>query len=152
MLDAGKDSRVADLVAVEMKDGQNGAVGDRIKKFVGLPCRGQWTGFRFAVADHTGDDQIGIVERRAEGVTQRVSELAAFVNGTWRRGRDMAGNAARKGKLLEQFFHPGFVLGDIGINLAIGSFEIGVAHQRRTAVTRTSDIKHVQIIFFDGSV
>jgi hypothetical protein len=30
-----------------------------------MPARGERTGFGFAVADDTGDDQIRIVERRA---------------------------------------------------------------------------------------
>ena len=80
MLDAGQDGRVADLVAVEMQDRQHGAIGDRIEKLVGLPGGRQRTRFRFAVADDAGDDQIGIVERGPEGMAERISQLAAFVN------------------------------------------------------------------------
>ena len=62
VLDAGQHGRIADLVAVQMQDRQHGAVGDRIEQLVGLPCGRQRAGFRFAVADDAGDDQIGIVE------------------------------------------------------------------------------------------
>ena len=80
MLDAGEDGRVADLVAIEMQDRQYGSVGNRVEQLVGLPSGRQWPGFRFAVADDAGDDQLGIVERRPEGVAQRIPQFAAFVN------------------------------------------------------------------------
>ena len=37
-------------------------------------------GLGLAVADHAGDEQVGVVERRAEGVDERVAELAALVD------------------------------------------------------------------------
>jgi len=59
----------------------------------------------------------------------------------------MAGNPPPGNeKLLKQLFPAGFVLADIRINLAIGTFKVRVAHQRRAAVTGTGDIDHVQII------
>src|SRR5664280_1168800 len=79
VLDAGEDGWVADLVAIEMQDRQYGAVGDRVEQLVGLPCRGQRSGFRLAVTDDAGDDQIGIVERGSEGMAERIPQLATFV-------------------------------------------------------------------------
>ena len=64
----------------------------------------------------------------------------------------MAGNPARKRKLRKQFFQPSFVSADVGIDLAVGAFEIGIAYQRRTAVTGTGDVEHVQVIFLDDPV
>ncbi len=52
----------------------------RIQEFVGVPTGGQWTGFRFAVADYAARDQIRIVEHGSVGVHQGVAELATFVN------------------------------------------------------------------------
>ena len=46
--DAGKHGRVGDLVAVEMQDRQHRAIGGRIEKLVGMPRRGQRSGFRLA--------------------------------------------------------------------------------------------------------
>src|SRR5664279_5710568 len=119
MLDAGQDCGVADLVAIEVKDRQNGPVSDRVEKLVGLPCGSQGARFRFTVADDAGDNQIGIVECGPESMTERVSQLAAFVNGPRRRRCNMAGNPTRKRELLKQLFQPNFVLADIRINLAI---------------------------------
>jgi hypothetical protein len=49
-----------------MQDRQHGAVGYRIEELVRVPCGGQRTGLRLAVADDAGDYEIGIVERRPE--------------------------------------------------------------------------------------
>ena len=80
MLDAREDSRVGDLVAVEMQDRQHRAVGCRIEKFVGMPRRSQWSGFRLTVADDAGNDEIGIVEHRTERMAERIAQLAALVD------------------------------------------------------------------------
>jgi hypothetical protein len=64
----------------------------------------------------------------------------------------MAGNPAGKRELLEQHFQPGFVLRDVRINLAVGAFEISIAHQRWTAMTGTGDVEHVQVILLDDPV
>ena len=63
-----------------MQDREYGAIGDGIEKFVGVPCRGQRSCFRLAVADDAGDNKFRIVEYRPEGMAERISEFAAFVN------------------------------------------------------------------------
>ena len=61
--DPGQDGGIGDLVAVQVQDGQNRPVGGRVQEFVGMPAGRQWSGFRLAIADDTGDDEIGIIER-----------------------------------------------------------------------------------------
>ena len=129
MADAGQDGGIGDLVAVEMQDRQNRAVGRRVEEFVGVPARRKRPGLRFAVADDAGHDQVGIVERRAEGMRERIAELAAFVDRAGRLRRHVAGNAARERELGEKTLHALFVLRDVRIDLAVGSFEIGVGDQ-----------------------
>ncbi len=135
-----------------MQDRQHRAVGDRIEEFVGLPSGRERPGFGLAVADDAGDDQAGIVEGGAEGVAQRIAEFAALVNRARRRGRDVAGNASGERKLLEQPFHPGFVLTDVGIDLAVAALKIGVGDQGGTAVPGSGDVDHVEIVQLDGSI
>src|SRR5580658_4446150 len=144
MLHASQYGRIADLVAVEMQNRQHGSVRNWIQKLVGLPCGRQRTGFRFTVADDAGDNQAGIVEGGSEGMAQRVSQFTTFVNRPRRRRRNMTGNPAGKGELLEQLFQPGFVLADVWINLTVRAFEVSVAHQRWTAVTGTGNVEHIQ--------
>ena len=152
VLDAGQHGRVADLVAVEVQDRQHGAIGHRIEKLVGLPGCRQGACFRLTIADDAGDDQIGIVEHRPEGMAERIPKLATFVNRSRRGRRNMAGNSAGKRKLLEQLFEPSLVLADVGINLAPGPFEVNVAHDRGAAVAGTGDVEHIEVILFDDPI
>ena len=100
--DPGKDRRARDLVAVQVQDREHGAVGARIEELVRMPARRQRTGLRLPVADDADDDQVGIVEGRAERVDERIAELAAFMDRAGRlRGR-VARDAARKRELAEQ--------------------------------------------------
>ena len=61
-----------------------------------MPARRQRPGFRLAVADDAGDDQIGIVERRAIGVRDGVAQFAAFVDRAGRLRRHMARECRRE--------------------------------------------------------
>ena len=152
VLDAREDCRVADLEAVQVQDRQNRSVRDRVKEFVGLPGGRQGTRFGFAVADDARDDEPWVVECGAKGVAERISEFAALVDGPGCRWRDMARDAARKRELLEKPFHSGFVLADVGIDLAVAPLEVGVGDQRRATVAGTGDVDHVQIIPSDRPV
>ncbi|HEV7137710.1 MAG TPA: hypothetical protein VGN43_13820, partial [Steroidobacteraceae bacterium] len=63
-----------------MQDRQHRAVAGRIEELVRVPAGGERPGLGLAVADHAGDQQIRVVEGSAEGVRQRIPELAALVN------------------------------------------------------------------------
>ena len=67
-----------------------------------MPGGRQRAGLRFAVADHRGDDQIRIVERRAAGMREHVAQFAAFVNRAGSLRRAVAADAAGKRELLEE--------------------------------------------------
>ncbi len=117
-----------------------------------MPARGQGAGFRLAIADDAGHQQVGIVECRAIRMRQRITELAAFVDGARRLRRRVAGNAAGKGKLREQLLHSRLVLRDVRVQLAVGALQIGVGHQTRSAVAGPGDIDHVEVILRDDPV
>ena len=53
---------------------------------------------------------------------------------------------------LNSFFSPASSWLMFGIDLAVGAFEIGVAHQRRAAVAGTGDVEHIQVILLDDPV
>ncbi|OPZ67628.1 MAG: hypothetical protein BWY83_02559 [bacterium ADurb.Bin478] len=148
----GQHRGIGDFIAVEVKDGQHHAIGDRVEKFIRMPAGGQGSRLRLAVAHHTAGDQIRIVEHRAKGMGQGVAQLSALVNRAGCFRRHMAGDASGKGELFEQFFEPFAVVGNVGIIFAVGAFEKNVGHQRRTAVPRTGDVDHAQVAFFDNAV
>ncbi len=150
--DARKHGRVGNLVAVQMQDRQYRAVRGRIEKLVRVPRGGQWSGFRLAVADHAGDDQIGIVEHRAERMAERIAQLAAFMDRSGALRRCVARNPSGKRKLHKQFAQSGFVLADVRIDLAVGALQVGVSDDGRTAVTGTGDVNHVEVVPIDDPV
>ncbi len=94
--DPSEDGGVGNLVAIEVEDREHRAVGGRIEKLVGMPRGGQRSGFRLAIPDDAGDDEIGIVERRPERMAERIAELAALVDRAGALRRSVAGNASGK--------------------------------------------------------
>jgi hypothetical protein len=69
-LDARQDGGVGDLIAIEVQYRQHHPIGGWIEELIGVPGRGERPGFRLAIADHAGDDEIGIVEHRTERMAQ----------------------------------------------------------------------------------
>ena len=67
-----------------------------------MPARRQRARLRLAVADDADDDEVGIVEGRAERVDERVAELAALVDRAGRLRSRMARDAAGERELPEQ--------------------------------------------------
>src|SRR5581483_9312122 len=100
--DAGEEAGVGDLVAVQVQDGEHAAVAGRVEELVAVPAGGQRPGFRLAVADDAGNDQIRVVEGGAVGVAQGVAQLAALVDAAGGLRGDVAGDAAGEAELLEQ--------------------------------------------------
>ncbi len=119
MGNTGEDGGIGDLVAVEVEDGEHGAVGGGVEELVGVPAGGEGAGFRFAVADDAGDDEVGVVEGGAVGVDQGIAELAAFVNGAGGFRRDVAGDAVGPAELAEEALDAVAILFDVGIDLGV---------------------------------
>ena len=150
--DARKDGRVVDLIAVQVKDRQNGAVGCGVQEFIGVPGGSERACFRFAVADRDGGNKVGVVENGTERVGDGVAEFAAFVDGAGRFGGNVTGNSAGEGELFAQFFHAFIILSDVGINFAVSSFQVRIGDEEIPAVSRTGQQDHIEIIFFDHAV
>ena len=95
--DAREEAGVGDLVAVQVQDRQHRAVARRVEELVRVPAGGERAGLGLAVADDAGDDQVGVVERGAVGVRQRVAELAALVDRA-RASPARRGSGCRRGR------------------------------------------------------
>src|SRR6202158_3067363 len=85
-----------------MKDGKHRAIARGVQKFVGMPTGSQCPGLSFAVADDATDDQIRVIEGGAIGMSQRITQFAAFMNGAGGFRRYVTGNPVRPGKLAKQ--------------------------------------------------
>ena len=140
------------FVTVEMENRQDRAVARRVEKLYALPSALERPSFRLAVADHARDDQLGIIERRAERMHQRVAQLAAFVDRAGNVRARMTRHAARRRELAEQQPHALGVLGNPRIDLGVSALEISVRHDRRTAVAGTGNINDVGVVLANQPV
>src|SRR5579863_721632 len=111
-----------------------------------MPGGCQRAGLGFTVTDNARDEQAGVVKDRAEGMAERISKLAPFVDRAWRFGRDVAWDAAGKGELLEELFEAGRVLRDSRINFTVRSFEIHIRDDGRPAMAGTGNVNHVEAV------
>ena len=73
----------------------------RVEEVDALPRTREGTRLGLTVAHDRRDDQVGVVEGRAEGVRQDVAQLSSLVDRAGRRHADMAGDPARRRELPE---------------------------------------------------
>src|SRR5208283_3657368 len=135
-----------------MKDGEHRSVPNGVQELADVPRSGQRPSLRLAVPDHRRDDQIRIVERRAAGVRQDVSQFSAFVDRTWCFRRAVAADAARERKLLEPLMQATFVFDLYRLANGIGPFEIPRTENARRTMPRTRHETHVETELLDQPV
>jgi hypothetical protein len=109
-------------------------------------------GFGLAIADDAGGDEVRIVEHRAIGVRQRITELAPLMDRARRLGRGMARGAAGKAELLEQSLHAACVLRHMRVDLAVGTFEPGIGDDAGAAMAGPGHVDHVEIARLNRAV
>ena len=85
-------------------------------------------------------------------MSQRITEFAAFMDRAGRLRRDVARNSVGPGKLAKQPLQSVAAAFDRRIVLGVRTFQVAVRHDARTAVARTDDVDHVQIVVFDQPV
>ena len=123
-----------------------------IEELVRVPAGRERARLCLAVADHAGDEQIRVVERRAVGMAERIAELSALVDRSRRLGRDVARHSARERELPEELLHARLVLRDRGPVLRVGALEPCACAHRRAAVPGPGDEQRVRIVQPDEPV
>src|SRR4029434_2436444 len=114
-----------------------------------MPARGEGTGFSLAITDDAGDNQVGIVVGGAVRVRDSVPELSALVYRAWCFRRHVARDAAWERELRKEALHTLLVLGDVWVDLAIGSLEIGVRDEAWPPMPGAGNIDHVKVVLPD---
>ncbi len=150
--DAREHRRIGDLVAVQVQHRKHRAVACRVDELVRVPARGQRPGLGLAVADDAQHHQVGIVERGAVGMHERVAQLAALVDRARRLRRYVARDPARIGELAEEFAHATLVARHARVELAVAALEPCVRNQTRTAVAGAGDEDRRQVAHPDRPV
>ena len=146
MAHSTEDRRICDLVAVEVQDRQHRAVACRVQELVALPACCQRPRLRLAISDCHRRDQIRVVEHRAEGMGDRVPQLAAFVDGARRLRSAVGRHTARERELLEELLHALLVAGNVRIDVRIAAVEIVVGNEEVSAVSGTRQKNQVEVI------
>ena len=147
-----EDGRARDFVAVQMEDGQHRAVAGRVEELVRMPARRERPRLGLAVANDACDEQLGVVERRAVRVGERVAELTALVDRPRRLRRDVARDPAGEGELAEKLMHARLVHAHVRIDLAVRALEVGVRDEPRPAVARPGHVERVEVAGPDRAV
>ena len=147
-----KDGRVIDLESVEVQNRKHCAVRYGVEELIGMPCGRKRSRLSLAVTDDDCRNQIGVIKHGAVGMRNGISELAAFVDGTGRLRRYVRGDTAGERELLAQSRHTLFVLGDVGIDFAVGALKIGVCDEEVAAVSGTGKQNHIKIELLDNTV
>jgi hypothetical protein len=147
--DAAEQRGIGDLVAVEMKDRQDGAVADGVEELVGVPRRGERTGLRFAVADDDADEQVRVVKRGAERVRNAVTELSSLMDRSGRLRRAVAADPAGEAEVLEEQPQAVEILRLVRVDLGVRPFEVDRREHARRAVTGAGEEDRVEIVLLD---
>ena len=71
-----------------------------------MPARRQRPGLGLTVADDAGHEEIRVVERRAEGVNERVPQFAALVDRPRHLRSNMTGDATGERELAKELLEP----------------------------------------------
>src|SRR5437867_3565004 len=109
-----------------MEDREYAAVARGVKEFITVPTGGERSSLGFAIADDAIDNQVRVVEGGPVRMAQGVAQFPALVDAAGCFRGDVAGDAARKAKLLEQLLDAFRVLADVRIDLAVSAFQISV--------------------------
>ena len=96
--------------------------------------------------------EVGVVERGAERVRERVAELASLVDRARRLGRDVARDAARERELAEEPAQALFVLADVRIDLAVRALEVRARDEPGPAVPGPCDEDRAEVARADLAV
>jgi hypothetical protein len=135
-----------------VQDRQHRAVAARVEELVRVPARRERPGLGLAVADDAGDDELGVVEGGAEGVHQRVAELAALVDRAGHLRRRVAQDPAREGELAEELPQPVLAGADLGVALRPRPLEVRVGDDGGAAVAGAGDVERLEVARADRAV
>ena len=135
-----------------MKNRKYSTVCDRVQEFVGLPGCRQRTSLSFTITYNSSCNQIRVVKYSSESMSDGVTKLATFINGTRCFRCAVAWDSAWEGELFEHFLHTFLILADVRINFAVGTFQIGIGNHEVSAMSRTGKQDHIKVITFDDTV
>ena len=117
-----------------------------------MPAGRERSRLGLAVADDARDEQVGVVECRAERVRKRIAELAAFVDRAGRLGCDVTRDPSGERELSKEPAQAFLVPADLRVDLAVRSFEVRARDESRPAVAGACDEDRAEVARADRTV
>jgi hypothetical protein len=127
-------------------------VGRRVEKLVAVPRPGRGSGFRLAIPDDAGDDQVRVVQGRAERRRQGVAQLPPLVNYAGVSRIEMARKGIGPGKRFQEPRKARPVEGQVREIFGEGSLQVHVGQVGRRPVPRPRDEQDVGVRVEDEPV
>src|SRR5260221_9068692 len=152
MAHSAVDRRIGDFVTVQVDYRQHRAGFGRIKEFVTMPCCGCRTCLSLSIANNTGYNEVRIIHRSTKGSSQRIAQLAAFMDRPRYARVEMAGETARPGETPDELVQPGTVKRQLGVIFLQGAFEVQVRQVRWRSMPWARDQEHVEIMAHNQSI
>src|SRR5260370_38465147 len=114
-----------------MQDREHSPIMHGIQELVREPARRAGAGLGFSIANHTGHNQVWIIQCSSVCMQQRITQFTTFVDRARSFWRHVAGNPIRPGKLPEESLHSLTILFDVWINLRLGTLKTWLGHDSR---------------------
>src|SRR5919202_3084211 len=127
MTNSRQDCRVSNLVAIEVQDRQYCTIPYGVEELIGVPSCSEGTSFSFPISYDTANYQVRVIKGSPVSMRNRITQFTTFMDRARSFRGDVARNSTREGELLEQLLHPTGVLGNVGVVLAVGTFQVDVS-------------------------
>lgn len=119
---------------VEMQDGKDCSIGDRVQELVSVPTGSQRSSLTLTITNNGESDEVGMVEDGTKGMGEGVSQLTTLVKGSGRLGGCVRADSAWERELSEELSHTVDGLGDAGVDLGVDTLEEGLGEYSRCTV------------------
>src|SRR5207302_8569843 len=83
------------LVAIQMQNGKDSTITNRVQKANAFPGALKWRGLCLTIPNDSSNDYIRIVEGCTKAMRKDVTQFASFVNGAWSGKANMARDTSR---------------------------------------------------------
>src|SRR6266704_3254380 len=117
-----------------------------------MPCCGCRAGLSLSIANNTSYDEVRIVHRSTKGSSQRIAQLAAFMDRPRYARVAMAGDTTQQGETPDELVQPGTVKRQLGVIFLQSALEVQVRQVRWRSMSRTRYQEHIDIVAHNQSI
>jgi hypothetical protein len=150
--DSSKNSRVVNLVTIEVENRQDSTINNWVEELVAVPGSSKRTSFGFAITNHGESNQVRVIKDSAESVRDGITQLTTLVEGSGSFGSGMRTDSAWEWEALEELLHTLIVKSLVGVDLGIDTLEVRLWKDSRSTMSWARDEESVKIVLYDQTV